>query len=158
MSEVISLFFTFKNYIFQPLPTGLVNYIVESNMDSSVQSIQVTILDKEGTPVGQSNQKQGQITVHNANLWWPYSMARSANSTAYLYTFQVSTIFQKAQLTRLKKGHRLKVNWNVPAIQLTARSLNGDWNATENHLSCHHSVAIQSNKWWDFFPVTHLVW
>ncbi|XP_022340501.2 beta-glucuronidase-like [Crassostrea virginica] len=69
---------------------GLVNYIVESNMDSSVQSIQVTILDKEGTPVGQSNQKQGQITVHNANLWWPYSMATSANSTAYLYTFQVT--------------------------------------------------------------------
>ena len=145
VGKFISLFFISNTYIFlfQPLPSGLVNYIVESSMDSSVQSIQVAILDKEGTPVGQSNQKQGQITVHNANLWWPYSMATSANSTAYLYTFQVSTIFQKAQLTRLKNGHWLKVNWNVPAIQSTAMSLNGDWNATENHLSCHHSVAIQ---------------
>ena len=37
----------------------------------------------------------------------------------------------------------LKGYWNVPAIQLTEWSLNGGWNATEIHLSPHHSVAIQ---------------
>ena len=36
-----------------------------------------------------------------------------------------------------------KDHWNVPAIQSTKWSMNGNWNATENHLSRHHSVAIQ---------------
>ena len=37
----------------------------------------------------------------------------------------------------------LKDHWHVPAIQSTKWSMNGNWNATENHLSRHHSVAIQ---------------
>ena len=37
-----------------------------------------------------------------------------------------------------RKGH-----WNMPAIQSTEWSLNGDWNATVIHLSRHRSVAIQ---------------
>ena len=37
----------------------------------------------------------------------------------------------------------LKDHWKVPAIQSTKWSINGNWNATENHLSRHHSVAIQ---------------
>ena len=37
----------------------------------------------------------------------------------------------------------LKSHWNVPAIQSTEWSLNGGWNATEIHLSRHHSVVIQ---------------
>ena len=41
------------------------------------------------------------------------------------------------------KISRLKGPWNVPAIQSTEWSLNGDWNTTENHLFRHHSVAIQ---------------
>mgnify|MGYP003686284799 CR=1 FL=1 len=36
----------------------------------------------------------------------------------------------------------LKSHWNVPAIQSTEWWLNGGWNATEIHLSFHHSVAI----------------
>ena len=37
----------------------------------------------------------------------------------------------------------LKGHWNVPAIQSTEWWLNGGWNATEIHISRHHSVAIQ---------------
>ena len=40
--------------------------------------------------------------------------------------------------------NRRKDHWNVPAIQSTEWSLNGDWNATENHLSRHHWSAIQT--------------
>ena len=38
----------------------------------------------------------------------------------------------------------LKGHWNVPVIKSTEWSLKRGWNATENHLSHHHSVAIQS--------------
>ena len=51
-------------------------------------------------------------------------------------------IFQKISWP---KGH-----WNVPAIPSTEWYLNGDWNATEIHLTRHHSVAIQP-------PFNHLV-
>ena len=55
----------------------------------------------------------------------------------------------------------LKGHWNVPAIQSTEWSLNGGWNATEIHLSCHHSVAIQtrfSNHSVDWKVRFHPVW
>ena len=38
----------------------------------------------------------------------------------------------------------LKGHWNVPAVQSNEWSLNDDWNATEIHLSRHHSVTIQT--------------
>lgn len=69
---------------------GVVSYTVKSTPASSAQSVHVVILDREGRSVGESGQSQGQITVHNANLWWPYSMVTSANETAYLYTFKVT--------------------------------------------------------------------
>lgn len=74
---------------FLPICVGMVSYTVKSTPASSVQSVHVAILDREGRSVGESGQSQGQITVHNAKLWWPYSMVTSANETAYLYTFKV---------------------------------------------------------------------
>ena len=40
----------------------------------------------------------------------------------------------------------------MPAIHSTEWALNDDWNTTENHLSRHHSVTIQSTERWDFIP------
>ena len=49
-------------------------------------------------------------------------------------------VFSKCHL---KHCVHLKGHWNVLAIQSTEWLLNGDWNATEIHLSRHHSVVIQ---------------
>ncbi|XP_062597270.1 beta-glucuronidase-like [Saccostrea cucullata] len=69
---------------------GVVSYTVTPNIASMVQSIKINILDKEGNSVGQSSQPFGQITVHNAKFWWPYTMVDSSNDAAYLYTFKVT--------------------------------------------------------------------
>lgn len=74
---------------FLSICVGVVSYTVKSNSASMIRSVKVSILDREGRSVGESSQSQGQITVPNANLWWPYSMITSANETAYLYTFKV---------------------------------------------------------------------
>ena len=43
-----------------------------------------------------------------------------------------------------QKINWLNGHWNVTAIRSTEWSLNGDWNATETYLSCHHAVVIES--------------
>ncbi|XP_048750857.2 beta-glucuronidase-like [Ostrea edulis] len=97
---------------------GMVSYTVKPSLATMVQSIQVKILDKNGVLVGQSSQQQGQIIVHNANLWWPYSMAKSVNDTAYLYTFQVTLTSTSSQMDQysLPFGIRTVSNTNTQLL------------------------------------------
>ncbi|XP_061163610.1 beta-glucuronidase-like [Saccostrea echinata] len=97
---------------------GVVSYTVSPNIASMVQSIQVTILDKEGNSVGQSSQPVGQITVHNAKFWWPYTMVNSSNDAAYLYTFKVTLTSTSADIDQysLPFGIRTVSNTNTQLL------------------------------------------
>lgn len=59
--------------------------------DQSPMDCKVEVIDMDGFIVGRQNGSQGQITVTNANFWWPYTM--TAEKPGYMYTLKVSALF-----------------------------------------------------------------
>ncbi|KAL5017218.1 hypothetical protein ScPMuIL_006807 [Solemya velum] len=64
---------------------GIVKYTVIG--DQSPMDCKVEVIDMDGFIVGRQNGSQGQITVTNANFWWPYTM--TAEKPGYMYTLKV---------------------------------------------------------------------
>lgn len=76
----------------QVLIQGLVNYkIVVGGTNESDVGVVVTLYDSNNKIITEHNDKNGQLSVANANLWWPVGM--NETSVGYLYTLKVITVY-----------------------------------------------------------------
>jgi len=68
--------------------SGLVNYTVYTGGRQVPVTVAVEVVDVNGNVVASSNVMHGQLTVADANLWWPYTM--NSSSPGYMYTLKVT--------------------------------------------------------------------
>jgi hypothetical protein len=71
-----------------PFLKGKLTFEIKTNAQPPDEcSILVKILDKTGKLVGESWERQGLISIENANAWWPIYMHENPG---YLYTMKVN--------------------------------------------------------------------
>ncbi|OXA50954.1 Beta-glucuronidase [Folsomia candida] len=71
--------------------TGTLTYNIATIVEGAgAETINVDLLDKEGTLVSSALTAIGTLVVPNAKLWWPYTMVREQNEAGYLYTLRVT--------------------------------------------------------------------
>lgn len=66
--------------------TGTVYWTITTN--SEKVKVQVEVVDADSNTVAMGEGIQGQATVSNVKLWWPYSMVKTG--AAYMYVLKVS--------------------------------------------------------------------
>ncbi|XP_063417057.1 beta-glucuronidase-like isoform X2 [Mytilus trossulus] len=66
--------------------TGTVHWTITTN--SEKVKVQVEVVDADSNTVAMGEGIQGQATVSNVKLWWPYSMVKTG--AAYMYVLQVT--------------------------------------------------------------------
>ena len=67
------------------LNTGTVKYEVVAG--GTATGVVVEVLDMKGKTGVSGNQMNGQLTIPDVQLWWPYTM--SGKNFTYMYTLKV---------------------------------------------------------------------
>lgn len=107
--------------------TGILKYKIVSNLTQSDEfTVQVSILDKNGTRVATSASgpinANSQIEVKSANLWWPYLMHADPG---YLYELEVrlsSAVESGVDVYRMKFGFRT-LQWTATQFLINGKPI-----------------------------------
>ncbi len=68
--------------------TGSLAYSISIVTEGTgTETINVDLVDRNGTTVTTASGDSGNLVVNNARLWWPYTM--NASDPGYLYTLKV---------------------------------------------------------------------
>ena len=63
------------------------NYDVSIGGPPSYDGIKVEVLNRQGFVVASSDKDKDNITIANANFWWPYTL--NSQNPGYMYTLKV---------------------------------------------------------------------
>ena len=65
----------------------MVSYDISTGGPPAYIGMAVDIVDRDGNVVGTSVKSKDNITIPNANFWWPYTLNKL--NPGYLYTLKV---------------------------------------------------------------------
>ena len=71
---------------------GSLKYSVKLSTAQASGTVNVSLVDKEGKVVATGAGTEGELTVPNAKLWWPFTMVKNDSDAGYLYTLMVINI------------------------------------------------------------------
>lgn len=104
---------------------GVLSYKIVSNAEESDEiSLQVSIFDRNGTKVATgegSLNASNELTVPNAQLWWPYLMHADPG---YMYQLEVklSSPGENLDVYRMKFGFRT-LAWNAKELLINGKPI-----------------------------------
>ncbi|KAB7495571.1 Beta-glucuronidase, partial [Armadillidium nasatum] len=101
--------------------SGIVDYTISVNNPDSLSNCSVEIYDESDVIIESSNSCQGEITIGEPNLWWPYLMS---DDPGYQYTLRAYVTDSEGTVDVYPQKFGIRtIAWNSTTVTLNGKAL-----------------------------------